>query len=120
MTAGIVQGLPFMSSTGIELAVSLSVIALGLLLAFAVKMPAWATASLALLAGLAHGAAHAGEGPTSGGLTAFAIGALLATASLHAVGVFGGVASRRLAPALSRIVGAAMAVFGVGLTLGVI
>jgi urease accessory protein len=112
MTAGLLLGFPFMSAAGIEVGVALSIVALGLLLAFTVNLTRWATMLLAASAGLFHGAAHAAEGPIQSGLTGFAVGALLTTLALHAIGALTGLATSRLHHGALRIVGMAMAVLG--------
>lgn len=114
MAAGILRGPVFMAGDAAEATIALSVIALGLLLAFAIRLPAWASAIIAGLAGLAHGAAHGAEGPQGGFLT-FAIGALAATALLHAAGTLFGLAARRQASALLRGLGGAMLLFGLAM-----
>ena len=117
MTAGLLAGFPFVSAAGIELVVALSIVALGSLLAFTVTLPRWGTMLLAASAGLSHGAAHAAEGPIQSGFTSFAIGALMTTLLLHAVGAVTGLATRRLHHNILRIAGVAMAAFGLGAAL---
>jgi urease accessory protein len=117
MTAGLLVGFPFVSAAGIELIVALSILALGLLLAFAVNLPCWVAMLLAASAGLSHGAAHAVEGPIQSGLTSFAVGALMATLMLHLVGALTGLTMRRLHHSVLRIAGVAMAIFGLGAAL---
>jgi urease accessory protein len=114
MTTGLLAGFPFVSAAGVELGVALSIVALGLLLAFAVNLPRLATMLLAASAGLFHGAAHATEGPIQSGLTSFAVGALMTTLVLHVVGALMGLARSSLHHRLLRIAGAVMAVFGLG------
>jgi urease accessory protein len=117
MTAGLSAGFPFISAAGVELGVALSIVALGVLLAFAMKLPRWAIVLLAASAGLFHGAAHAAEGPVQSGLTGFAVGALATTLALHVAGAMTGFAASRYHHSLPRVAGMAMAVFGIAAAL---
>jgi urease accessory protein len=120
MSMGLLAGLPVMPSAGVEILIALSVAALGLLLAFPVKLPRWTTILLAAGAGLAHGAAHAAEGPIQAGFTEFATGALATTLMLHIFGAAGGFVTSRMSPSILRIAGVAMAVFGFGAALAAV
>ncbi len=54
-----------LSGTGLEMAIALTVIGSGLLLAVGRRWPIWATGSLAALFALIHGFAHGAEGPAT-------------------------------------------------------
>ncbi|MCU0908375.1 MAG: HupE/UreJ family protein [Rhodobacteraceae bacterium] len=95
-----------------------SVLALGLLVAFAARLPLGAAAAMVGVFGLAHGAAHGGELGASGAL-AFGVGFLLATGLLHAAGIALGLAAQRAAGGTAaRVMGAAVAVAGGVLAIG--
>lgn len=84
-----------------------SVIVLGGLVAMAARLPMAPALGLVALFGVAHGAAHAIEGPT-GGMTAYVAGFLAATAALHLAGLALGFAGGRL----TRLLGAGTLVAG--------
>jgi urease accessory protein len=114
MTAGLFSGLA--APPGIvEGGVILSLLVLGAALVFAVRLPAWAGMLAAAVAGLMHGAAHAGEAPTETGFAAFAIGALVTTALLHAAGGLAGVSLRTRMPLIAPAAGIVLAGFGFSL-----
>jgi len=62
----------------LELAIALTVLGSGVLLAVGRRWPTWATASLAAVFALIHGLAHGTEGPAHSG--AYVAGLMLATA----------------------------------------
>ena len=64
-----------------------SVLFLGLLVAFAVKMPLWASAGIVGVFALFHGHAHGAEMPEDAGGLVYALGFMLSTAFLHFTGV---------------------------------
>ncbi|MFV0281063.1 MAG: HupE/UreJ family protein [Rhodoblastus sp.] len=70
-----------------EPAIAVSVIALGLLVAFQVKAPAFAAATLVGLFALAHGFAHGAEVANDAAFVSYALGFAAATAFLHAIGL---------------------------------
>ena len=102
----------FMTQSGlalpqIETGIAVSVLGLGLLTAFAIRLPA--LMMLPVIAGFAlfHGYAHGAEMPVIFSLTAmwaYLAGMLLATASLHALGYF---SARALIDRQGRMVRAA-------------
>lgn len=90
-----------------------SVAALGLLIAFAVRMPVWGAAVLVSLFGMFHGYAHGMEMPADAAAGMFGLGFVLATLSLHLVGVgIGLLATHPRALSAVRFGGAGMAVAG--------
>lgn len=108
------MGLPF-----VEPAILASVIALGLLVAMAVRLPVAASAAVVGIFALFHGHAHGGELGTAGGLQ-FGIGFVIATALLHATGIGLGITAGRIAHGgiVSRIAGALTALAGTALIFG--
>jgi len=88
MVSGGVAGMAGAGLPGGELLIVASVIALGIAIAGAAGGGArdWILAAL-VVAGIAHGHAHGAEAPTSANAAAYVSGFLLATASLHVLGV---------------------------------
>ncbi len=111
-TAGI--DLPF-----VEPAILASVVALGLLVAMAVRLDAAASAAVVGLFALFHGHAHGGELGSAGALP-FAVGFIIATAALHTAGIGLGVMLGRLSGGgtLARVLGGITALAGTALIFG--
>jgi urease accessory protein len=119
----------FLSLAGIELpfvepAILASVVALGLLVAAAVKLPVAAGAVLVGLFALFHGHAHGGELGVASALP-FGIGFAIATALLHMAGIGLGIAlgsgmglGELRGKIVARILGAITAATGVVLAFG--
>lgn len=113
MGAGFLLALSGIVLPGVEAGIALSVLLLGLAVAFAARPPLAAamavTAGFALFHGFAHGA-EMGEGVAA----AYAAGMLLATALLHGIGLAGALLTQQIAtPVLTRAAGVAVAVAGV-------
>jgi len=112
MAVGGAVGLAGITFPAIEVAIVISVIALGLAVAGAVGSAyAW-TLPLLLLAGLAHGNAHGAEAPAAASPILYVAGFLVATVGLHLCGLAGG-AFIRQRPWLRVGVGATVASAGV-------
>ncbi|WP_117193618.1 HupE/UreJ family protein [Rhizobium terrae] len=105
-------GLPF-----VEPAILASVIALGLLVAMAVRLPTAACAATVGVFALFHGHAH-GEELGSAGALQFGIGFMIATALLHIAGIALGLGIARVSPYVTRVLGAATALLGLSLVFG--
>lgn len=108
----------------VEPAILASVVALGLLVAVAVKLPLGPAAVVVGVFALFHGHAHGGEIGTAGEL-GYAAGFALATAILHAIGLGLGFAlsrvfgeSDRRAYLLARVLGGLTAASGLYLMAG--
>lgn len=105
--------LPFM-----ETGIAASVLALGLLVAVAVRPPMVVAVTMTALFALAHGVAHGLELPELASPWGYAAGFVAATAALHAIG-YALVRTLPLAAApLVRIAGGASAVAGAWLLAG--
>jgi urease accessory protein len=104
---------------GVEVGIALSAITFGLMIALSVRAPRRnATSALLglLVASFAifHGYAHGAEIPESANAMSYAVGFVLATGLLHALGIVLGVAKRWAAGgAVLRITGFSIALFGV-------
>ena len=111
LLAGALLGLSGIALPAIEPMIAASLLVLGLLVASGARLP-WGM-GVALVAGFAvfHGAAHGTElaGPQAGLALA---GMVLATASLHALGLGLGMALRGRSAWLPRLAGGAVALFG--------
>jgi urease accessory protein len=121
MAAGGALGFSGVVLPGVEAGIAASVLALGLLLATAVKVPLSAGIPLAALFAIFHGHAHGTE--LSAGMSAapYAAGFMLSTIALNLIGIGLGVTFKRLnAAQLLRYSGAAISVCGLLLALGVL
>jgi urease accessory protein len=105
-----------MAFPAVELMIGLSVVALGALVALNVKVPAAAGMAIVAAFALAHGHAHGSEMPATASALAYGVGFIAATTILHGVGMGLGLTLQRLVtPALSRIMGGAIAAVGLSL-----
>ncbi len=96
-----------------ELAIALSGVALGLLVALRVRIAFWAAAIVVAVFALFHGYAHGKEMPAATDAESFAIGFVVATGLLHLVGITIGTVDRtRAGSAAIRCLGATIAVVG--------
>ena len=105
-----------MAFPAVELMIGLSVVALGALVALKIKVPAAAGMAIVAAFALAHGHAHGSEMPATASALAYGVGFIAATTILHGVGMGLGLTLQRLVtPALSRIMGGAIAAVGLSL-----
>ncbi len=113
MAAGGALGIAGVPVPFVEQGIATSVLLLGLLIAFAVRMPLGFSVPLVALFAVCHGHAHGAEMPVNASGFEYAIGFMLATAALHGVGIGLGVLVQRhaVAPVL-RWAGAAIAIAG--------
>ena len=107
-----------------ELGIALSVVVLGLAIAFPLKVPALAAVALVGFFAVFHGYAHGVEMPAAASALPYAVGFIGATALLHAVGLslglLFGLEGRRLGHRVVQVGGGAMALFGVAILVGVL
>jgi len=96
----------------VEPGIATSVLALGLLIALSLQLPASLSVAITGLFGLLHGYAHGLELPRSAAPAEYALGFLAATAALHLGGIAAGVAMRQRYALLTRFLGSAIAVSG--------
>jgi urease accessory protein len=101
----------------VEPAILASVIALGLLVAMAIRLPTAACAAIVATFALFHGHAHGGELGSAGALQ-FGIGFVIATAFLHVAGIAAGLGISRFSPYIARILGGITALLGLSLAFG--
>lgn len=113
MAAGSALALSGFALPHVEIVVALSVLTLGLIVAFAVRMPLAIGVVLTGAFALFHGYAHGSELPALASPVAYAFGFLLATALLHVSGVASGLALDRVHVRRLRLAGACMSAAGV-------
>jgi len=99
----------------VETAITLSVLVLGLLIATQRRAPVMIGMGIAAVFALFHGYAHGLEMPQIASPALYALGFVVATASLHGAGIAGGLFGRRA----MRMVGIGIAATGLALVLGV-
>lgn len=75
-----------LSWLGVEQLIASTVLLMGLLILFAVRLPFWLGAGLVALCGVTHGFAHGTEIPLGGSLAWYGLGFTLSTVALHAAG----------------------------------
>jgi len=86
-----------------------SVLALGALIAFTVRLPLAACAGVVALSALFHGQAHGAEMPVGASGWMTALGFVAATTALHVTGVLGGLGLQKFAQSRAvRVAGAAI------------
>lgn len=102
----------------VETGILLSVLLLGLLIAFAIRPPVWAGALLVGAFALFHGYAHGAEMPHGASSLAYAAGFVMVTAALHVAGMGVGMLLKNVsyAPAL-RVAGALVVIGGAVIAL---
>lgn len=96
-----------------EAGIASSVLVLGLLVAFAVKMPAWGGLPVVALFAVAHGYAHGLEVPAGSTLVTYGMGFIIATVMLHLVGLFAGQVVQARSTGTVRAIGTGVAAGGV-------
>lgn len=110
-------GLPY-----VEQIIGLSVVIMGLAIAFGVKLPTLAAMGLVGLFALFHGHAHGSEGAELASFLPYAAGFIIATALLHMAGIALGLSLDRLgqvpANVVKRSAGTLGALAGVSLLAG--
>ena len=108
----------------VELGIAASVIVLGAAIALQLSLPIVAAMGLVGFFAIFHGHAHGAEMPSAASGLTYALGFMLATAILHAMGIGLGLGLGRLNSAASssvaRVAGGAVAVAGVGILTGYI
>jgi urease accessory protein len=122
MVAGGALGYVGLPLPYVEQGIGLSVVAIGIAIAFGVRLPTVIAMGLVGLFALFHGHAHGSEGAELAAFLPYAAGFVIATALLHVTGAVFGLALDRHGSALSeflrRAAGATGAVAGVLLLTG--
>jgi urease accessory protein len=117
MIVGGALGMTGVGLPPVEIAIGLSVIVLGLIVAFQLDMATWIAMAVVGLFALFHGHSHGTEMPQNTSALDYGAGFVLATALLHATGICLGIEAGRQPRAL-RVLGSAMAVAGVAIICG--
>jgi urease accessory protein len=99
---------------GVEVGIALSAFALGAMVLMEARPPLWVACSMVAVFGICHGYAHGAELPETANAIAYSAGFVLATGSLHGLGILLGVAKQwRVGERLLRAGGAGIAACGV-------
>lgn len=106
-----VMGVPIPS---VEVGIAASALALGLLVAFAVRAPVWAAVAIVSAFALFHGHAHGTELPQAASPLAYGLGFVVSTGLLHLAGILIGLlnAVSGMGPKLVRACGGVIASLG--------
>jgi urease accessory protein len=108
----------------VEIGIGVSVVALGLMIAFQLNLPTVAAVALVGLFAIFHGHSHGAEMPETVSGLVYGIGFLSATALLHALGIGLGLLIGYAAESYSRRIvqvgGGAMALAGIAILAGII
>ncbi|MEO6920649.1 MAG: HupE/UreJ family protein [Collimonas sp.] len=119
MVAGALLAFAGVSVPGVETGIAASVAVFGLLIAFAIRMPLWASAAVVSVFALLHGYAHGSELPHGASALWYGAGFVAATALLHLLGLtIGLVAGQKMAAQVVRAGGIAIAAVGAYLLSG--
>jgi urease accessory protein len=108
MLLGGILGVAGVYLPGAELAIAISVLALGALVATKTRFTPSLSMTVVALFALFHGYAHGHEMPSAASALPFSVGFVLATALLHGAGVAAGLAFQKQ-PRVLRWAGAAIA-----------
>jgi urease accessory protein len=96
-----------------EQGIVVTLLALGILIAAAIRLPLAASVAIAGAFAVFHGHAHGAGMPEDASWIVYGIGFALATAVLHGIGIGFGLLMQRISwPEIIRTTGAAIAVFG--------
>jgi urease accessory protein len=79
---------------GIEIGIAVSAIVLGAMIALAARPPLWVAGAIVAVFAIFHGYAHGAELPESANAISYAMGFVIATGSLHALGILIGVINK--------------------------
>ncbi len=114
MAIGAVLGMAHTPVPPVELGIAVSVLVLGIVIAFAVKAPIWLACLIVGVFAMFHGYAHGAELPSAADPVGYAVGFVLATGSLHVAGIGLGAFNGRPGGAIfTRGLGAMIAAAGV-------
>jgi urease accessory protein len=121
MAVGGALGVAGVPIPGVEIGIALSAVALGSMIAFAVRPPLWVAGVLVGVFAIFHGHAHGTELPESANALAFAIGFVISTGLLHLCGIaFGLLVKWPWGKKVVRMGGGAIALLGVCFLTGVL
>ena len=119
MALGGVLGATGVAVPFVEGGIVVSVLALGVLIAAAMRLPLAVSAAIVGVFALFHGHAHGAEMPHAASGLAYGVGFLLSTILLHAIGIGLGLGAQKITkPQAMRFAGAAIAMCSVYLWRG--
>ena len=122
MVAGGLLGYAGVPVPMVEQGIGVSVIAMGILIALGLRLPALAATALVAAFALVHGHAHGSEGAELASFASYAAGFVAATVVLHGAGIAAGLSLDRLgalpAAVLKRAAGVAGALAGTAILAG--
>ncbi|HEY8606717.1 MAG TPA: HupE/UreJ family protein [Noviherbaspirillum sp.] len=118
MASGAVLALAGFVLPHVEAGIAASVLVLGLLVAFSVRMPAAAGAVLVAAFALLHGFAHGAEFPAGASVAGYGAGFLLSTLLLHLGGAFASRSLQAWRLAAVRAAGVGVALSGAWMLAG--
>lgn len=122
MAFGRVLGIAGIGLPYVEIAIALSVVALGILVATRVNPPVAIAMALVGIFAIFHGHAHGAEMPETASGLAYGLAFVVATALLHAIGIgigtLIGKAGPRYSGTMSQVAGGAMALAGIAILGG--
>ncbi|MFZ6756419.1 HupE/UreJ family protein [Undibacterium sp. Ji50W] len=114
MVVGGALALAGIALPGVEHGIAASVVVLGLLISFAVKLPVGAGMAMVSVFAVAHGYAHGQEMPANASALLYGSGFVGATMLIHAIGWMAGkTAQQWMVSQFPRIAGAGIAMAGV-------
>jgi urease accessory protein len=118
MLASGLWGMSGAALPGVEVGIAVSVITLGLAIAFKATPPLAAGSAACALFAIFHGHAHGAELPQGASSLGYALGFVLSTVALHGAGLAlaGALAAR--APLVARVAGGGLALAGVAILAG--
>jgi urease accessory protein len=121
MAAGGALGIAGIGLPYAEIGIALSVVVLGLAVAFRLPLPTLTAMALVGLFAVFHGHAHGAEMPQDAAGYAYAAGFMLATALLHGAGIALGLLAGRLAGLqVVQAAGGAIALAGIAILTGIL
>jgi urease accessory protein len=122
MAVGGALGISGVAILFVETGIALSVVTFGLVLALQLSPPVGVAMGLVGFFAVFHGHAHGAEMPSDASGLGYALGFLMATATLHAIGIGLGTiiatAGKFLSTQVVRVSGGLMALAGVSLLMG--
>jgi urease accessory protein len=122
MTIGGAFGMAGVDLPFVEIGIGLSVVVLGLAVAWSFHIPTAGAMALVGFFAIFHGYAHGAEMPESVSGLAYGVGFVLATATLHACGIGLGLSVGQMSAAygnrILQVTGSAMALAGIAILIG--
>jgi urease accessory protein len=113
MVVGAILGMVETPMPPVETGIAVSVLALGICVAVAIRAPVWIACAIVGMFALFHGYAHGRELPSAADPVGYSVGFVLATGLLHVAGICIGLLNhRRYGAAAIRMLGGAVAITG--------